>query len=161
APGCRHLPWLVGARASPPPALADALGQHQQITIRVLHKDLLLTAFAVACPAPNLAWTEVDRPVSGGEIVQNRADILKVNLKHRTLPKRRLHWSCLEAAMTLAEHDLLAFRVPQVNEPLLFTPVSNFKADRVLPEGEADRQVRNVKLGDHFWPSRFLEERSC
>ena len=115
-------------------SLTNAMGQHPQITIRVLDKDLLLTGFAVACFAPDLAWTEIDRPISGTEIGQNRADVSEVNLKHCTLPKRSLHRSRLEPTMTLAEHNLLAFRMLQVNELFLFAPLGNFKADNVLPE---------------------------
>jgi hypothetical protein len=136
-------------------SLTNTLGQHQQITIRVLDKDLLLTGLAIARFAPDLAWTEADRPILASEIGQNRAYILEVNLKHRTLPKRRLHRSCLESAITLAEHDLLAFRMLQVNKLFRFTPIGNFKADGVLPESEADVQVGNMELRYHFGPARF------
>src|SRR5271166_3916587 len=88
------------------------------------------------------------------EIGQNRADFLEVNLKHRTLSKRKLHRSCLESAMTLAKHDLLSFRMLQINEFSLFTPISNFKAENVLPESEADLQVSDMKLGYDFGPAR-------
>ncbi len=135
-------------------SLTNALGQHQQITIRILDKHLLLTGLAVACLAPDFAWTKVDRPILASEIGQNRVDIPEVNLKHRTLPKRRMHRPCLESAMTLAKHDLLAFRVFQVNELFLFTPVGNFKADDFLPESEADVQVGNVKFRYNFGPAR-------
>jgi hypothetical protein len=100
-------------------SLTDALGQHQEITIRVLDKYLLLTGLAVTCFAPNLAGTEVDGPISGAELRQKGADFLEVNLEHRTLPKRRLHRPGLEAAVTLAEHDLLSFRVFQINKLFL------------------------------------------
>jgi len=57
--------------------------------------------------------------------------------------------------MTLAEHDLLTFRMLQVNEPFLFTPVGNFKAENAPPEIEADLQVRDMKLRYDFGPARL------
>jgi hypothetical protein len=44
-------------------SLVNALGQHQQITVGVLDKDLLLAGFAVAGSAPDFAWAKVDRPI--------------------------------------------------------------------------------------------------
>src|SRR5438874_437483 len=88
--------------------------------------------------------------ILSSQIGQNGTDVPKINLKHRTLPKRILHRSGLESAMPLAEHDLLPFGVLQVNELFLFTPVGNFKTDDVRPEGETDFQVCDVQLGYDF-----------
>ena len=57
--------------------------------------------------------------------------------------------------MPLAEHDLLAFRMLQIDELFLFTPVGNLKTDDVLPEREADLHVGNMKLRYDFGPARF------
>jgi len=135
-------------------SLTDVLRDHQEITVGVLDKDLSLTGFAVACFAPDLARTQVDRPILGNETGQKRLDILEVNLKHRALPKRRLHGACLESAMPLAEHDLLAFGMLQVNELFFSAAVSNFKADDIPPEGEAGVQVCDMKLRHDFGPTR-------
>src|SRR3979490_756526 len=81
------------------------------------------------------------------------ADVPKVNLEHRALPKRMLHRSCLKSAIPLAEHDLLPFGMLQINELLLGTPVGNFEADDVRPESQADIQIGDVKLRDDVRPA--------
>lgn len=134
-------------------SLTDALGQHQEITIRVLDKHLLLTGLTVARPAPDFARAQIDGPISGMELRQKRADFLEVNLEHRTLPERRLHRPGLEAAVTLAEHDLLSLRVFQINEPFFVAPEGNLKAKNFRPEGEARVQVGDMKLSYHFGPA--------
>jgi hypothetical protein len=48
---------LVGGAENP---LANAIGEHQQITVRVLDEDLALTRFAVACSSPDFTWTKID-----------------------------------------------------------------------------------------------------
>ena len=93
--------------------LADAVGEHQQITIGILDKDLPLTGFAVPRLAPDFARPEIDRPISGSQIGQNGADVPQVNLKHRTLAQGILHRACLESAVPLAKHDLLPFGMLQ------------------------------------------------
>jgi len=40
------------------------LCQHQQIAIRVLHKDLLLAMLALTNLPPNLPWSEIEGPTS-------------------------------------------------------------------------------------------------
>src|SRR5206468_5149750 len=60
-----------------------------------------------------------------------------------------------EPAMPLAQHDLLALGMLQVNELLLVTPEGDVKADDVLPESQADGEVGNMQLGDHVGPAGF------
>jgi hypothetical protein len=57
--------------------------------------------------------------------------------------------------MTLAEHNLLTFRMFQIYELLLFPAVRNLKTDDVPPEGKADIQVGDMKLRDHVGPAHF------
>jgi hypothetical protein len=134
-------------------SLTDALGQHQKITVRILDKHLPLTRLALARFAPDFARAEVDGPISGTELRQKRANFLKVNLKHGTLPERRLHRPGLESAMTLAEHELLPLRVFQINEPFFVAPESNLKAKNFLPKSEARVQVGDMKLSYHVGPA--------
>src|SRR5258708_33345421 len=136
-------------------SFANAQGEHQQITIGVLDKNFPLTGIAVARFTPDFAWTEVDRPIFGGKIGKNRGDIPEVNLKHRALPKRGNHRPCLKPAVTLAEHNLLTFGMLQINKLFLFTPVSNFKADDVLPKNEAGFKVGNMEFRYDLSPAGF------
>jgi hypothetical protein len=70
------------------------------------------------------------------------------------LAERRLHGTCLESAMTLAEHDLLTLRVLQINEFFLFEPVGNLETDYILPKGKADIQVGDMELRHDIGPTR-------
>jgi hypothetical protein len=60
---------LVGGAENP---LANAIGEHQQITVRVLDEDLALTRFAVACSSPDFTWTEIDWPILANEMSAER-----------------------------------------------------------------------------------------
>src|SRR5438105_1188887 len=135
--------------------LADAVRQHQQIAVGVLDKDLPLTGFAIAGPAPDLARAEVDRPVSGSEPGQDRGGITEVELKHRALPERRLHRPGLEPTMPLAQHDLLAFGMLQIGEVFRVAPEGDAEADDVRPERQAGSEVGDMQLGDHVGPAGF------
>jgi hypothetical protein len=153
--GARHtLGSLLAVNFGQSP-LTNALSKHHQVAVRILDKDLLLSRLAVARPPPNLPWTEIDRPISCNKIVQNRAEIFEVDLKHRALSKRMLHRSRFETTMTLAKHHLLAFGMLQINKLFFLTPEGNFKADDVDPKIEADRQVSDMKLGHDFRPAGF------
>ena len=88
-----------------------------------------------------------------GESGQNGVDIPEVNLKHRALSERMLHRSGLEAAVPLTQHDLLPFRMLQVDEFLLVASEGDFRTDDVRPKSEAGIQVDDMKLGYDVGPA--------
>jgi hypothetical protein len=136
-------------------SLADVLRQHQQISVEVLDKDLPLTGFAVAGCPPDFARAEVERPILRSQLRQNGANVAEVDLKHRALPKGMLHRSRLEAAMPLAEHDLLTLGMLQIDEFFRVARVRDFEADDVRPEAEADMQIGDVQLRHDVGPAGF------
>src|SRR5437868_4919816 len=58
-----------------------------------------------------------------------------------------LHRPGLEPAMTLAQHDLLAFGVLQIDELLFVAPEGDVEAEDALPEGETGGELGDMQLG--------------
>src|SRR5205085_6440701 len=55
----------------------------------------------------------------------------------------------------LAQHDLLAFGMLQIDEVFFGAPESDVEADDVRPERQAGGEVGDMQLGDHVGPAGF------
>src|SRR6266567_3086654 len=129
------------------------MSHHDQISVRVLHENLSLTALPVACPAPYLSGSEINRPVSGCQRLQHWCNILKIDLQHGPLAKRAVQRSGFKATMPLAKHDLMSLRMLQVGKSFFRSFKSRLKSQNAPPERQAFRKVIHMKLDDHTRPA--------
>src|SRR6266571_533132 len=130
------------------------MSHHDQISVRVLHENLSLTALPVACPAPYLSGSEINRPVSGCQRLQHWCNILKIDLQHGPLAKRVVQRPGFKATMPLAKHDLMSLRMLQIDKSFFRSFKSCLKPQNVTPERQTYRKVIDMKLDDHARPTR-------
>src|SRR5208282_3585312 len=134
-----------------PPAYV--LCDHEQVAVRVLHENFSLSALTISGPAPHLTWPEIDWPVAHSEGGQYPLDARKVDLEHGSLAKGKVQRSRLETTMPLAQHDLVAFRMLQIGEPLFRPLEGGLKAEDVPPERQARPQIVHMELDNHARPT--------
>lgn len=129
AVGLPNLGRLVDERPSP-----DIFCDHKKVAVRVLHKDLFLTALAIAGPSPNFSWAEIDGPVTRSQLGQDRLQACEIDLKHSTLPKREDERPRFESSMPLTEHELMALGMLKVNELFVRPLEGRIETEDALPE---------------------------
>jgi hypothetical protein len=58
----------------------------------------------------------------------------------------------LKSTISLAQHDLVALGVLKINKPVVWSLIGDSEVENVPPKCQADTQIVDVQLGDHFCP---------
>jgi hypothetical protein len=90
---------------------------HDQISVRVLHKDFALSRLPITDLAPDITRAGMERPASDFKRPLYRLNARDVDLEHDAAPEGRIKRRCLPIAGALAQHEL---RAPfEIDEQLL------------------------------------------